>query len=254
MRPGIALQLYTLREPARTDLPGTLKRVRDIGWEFVQWSGMPSLPADEIRAALEDADLEAVAGHEAVEPFENDFDNTLRHWTTVGVTDLAVGSMMDGCRDSVEAWMTGAERLDRLGARLRDAGIRYSYHNHAFEFEPIPGSGLLKFDILFDVTSPDNLKVELDTAWVQYGGQDPAAYLRKYAGRCPVIHVKDIDPDAPDGEYRFTELGRGTLDWPAIFDAAREAGVQWYIYEQDTCPGDPLESARISYEFLKDHI
>jgi sugar phosphate isomerase/epimerase len=249
-----ALQLYTVREPAKKDLPGTLKRARDIGYEYVQWSGMPELPAEEIRAALDDAGLKAVAGHASVEGFEKDFSAELRYWKTIGVTHLAPGGMPSENRESLDAWKKGAARLDRIGATLREAGVQYSYHNHASEFEKFEGDDRYPIDILMAETKPENLRWEMDLAWVYYGGEDPAACLRKYKGRCPIIHIKDVAKDAPEGKHVFTELGRGLLDWNIILPAAREAGVEWYAYEQDTCPGDPLESARISYEFLKANI
>ncbi len=251
---GIALQLYTVREPAKRDLADTLGRVRQSGFQHVQWSGMPELEAEEIRACLDAAGLRAIAGHMAVEPFEADYDRALRFWQTLGVHDVAPGGMMEDCRATLEDWRRGAARLDTLGRRLREDGIRLSYHNHAFEFEVFEDDPRTKLDILFEETDPRHLFCELDTAWVQYGGRDPAEYIRKYAGRCPVIHVKDIHPDGEPGRHRFTELGRGLLDWDAIFDAAEEAGVEWYVYEQDTCDGDPLESARVSFEFLSEHL
>ena len=89
---GIAIQLYTVREPAKKDLDGTLKKLRDMGWEYVQWSGMPNLPGDKIRAALDGAQLKAISAHVAIEPFEKDFDAAVRTWKTVGVDHLAIGT------------------------------------------------------------------------------------------------------------------------------------------------------------------
>lgn len=250
---GIALQLYTVREPAAKDLPGTLKRVREAGFEYVQWSGMPDLSAQEIRDALDAAGLKAIAAHCDVVAMETDFDADVAFWKTVGAPDVAPGGMMDDCRDTLEAWLQGARRLDALGARLREVGMRLSYHNHAAEFEKFPEDPRCKLDILYEETSPENLYAELDTAWVQVGGADPAAYIRKYSGRCPVIHVKDLAAEERDGHPWFPPLGQGVLDWTAIFEAGEAAGIEWYAYEQDTCDGDPLESVRISYEFLAAH-
>jgi len=250
---GFALQLYTMRDPAREDLRGTLERVRAIGYEYVQWSGMPDLPAPAIRKELDAAGLKAVAGHVGVESFEQDFDAAVAHWKTIGAADIAPGGMMGDCTGSREAWLRGAKRLDSLGARLRDVGMRLSYHNHNWEFETFPGDERCKLDILYAETDPRNLYAEIDTAWVRIGGSDPASYLRKYAGRCPVIHVKDVHPESSAESIRFAELGEGILDWPGIFAAGREAGVEWYIYEQDTCD-DPFESARVSFEFLNRNL
>jgi len=247
---GIALQLYTMREPAKTDLAGMLKRVREMGWEYVQWSGMPSLPAHQIRAALDAAGLKAISAHVGIEAFEKDFPAEVLFWNIVGVKNLGPGGMMNDCKDSLDAWMRGAKRLDAVGAKLRGVGIRLSYHNHASEFEKFEGDPRAKLDILMAETDPANLFAELDLAWVQVGGANPAEYIGKYANRCPVIHVKDLADKKKLGKVYFTPLGKGVLDWPEIFKATRESGVEWYVYEQDTCV-DPFEDAKVSYEFLK---
>ena len=251
---GIALQLYSLREAAARDLPGTLRRCRDAGFSYVQWSGMPHLPAAEIRTLLDDAGLKAIAGHAAVEDFECDFEKTVQFWKTVGAPDIAPGSMMDDCRDTLDAWRRGVARLDALGARLRETGMRLSYHNHDFELQRFPGDERPLLDILYATSCPDNVYAEFDTAWLALGGADPAGYIRRFPGRCPLLHVKDLAPARDEaGAPVFTPLGHGSLDWESIFDASEEAGVEWYIYEQDTCDGDPFEAARTSYEFLAEN-
>ena len=253
-KPNIAIILYTVREPAKQDLVGTLKRLRDIGWEYVQWSGMPPVSADEARAALDEAGLRAVAGHIDATAFEKDFEGQVAFWKTVGATDIAPGGMMADCKDTLEAWLTGCKRLDALGARLREQGIRLSYHNHAFELEKFEGDPRCQLDILYEETAPQNLYAELDLAWVYAGGANPAEYLRKYAGRCPVIHCKDLTRLEGQKSPHFMPLGRGVLDWDATLPAARKAGVEWFVYEQDSCDIDVFECCRISYEFLKRRV
>ena len=249
--PGIAIILYTVRDPAREDLPGTLRQVREAGFEYVQWSGMPPMDAADIRRHLDDAGLKAIAAHCPVEPFEEDFEAQVAHWKTVGAPDVAPGGMMGDCVDSLDAWRRGAERLDAVGAKLREAGMRLSYHNHHWEFTRFPEDDRYKLDILYSETGAENLYAELDVGWVQHARVDPIAYLDKYAGRCPVIHVKDIGPETqPNGGPIFAPLGRGVLDWDGIIAQSKKSGVEWLIYEQDDHDGDPLESVRISYEFL----
>ncbi len=252
--PRIALQLYTLRDPAKKDLNGTLKRARDIGFEFVQWSGMPELPAAEIRAALDAAGLKAIAGHDSVEKFEKDFDAAVAYWKTIGAKDVAPGGMMNDCKADLQAWLRGAARLDALGAKLNAADMRLSYHNHNFELEKFPDDPRPKLDILYEATSPKNLFCEFDTAWIHEGGADTVHYLRRYKDRCPVIHVKDVAKDSKPGKHKFCPLGKGVMHWDEIFAVSEEVGVEWYVYEQDNCDGDPFDSVRISYEFLQHSI
>jgi sugar phosphate isomerase/epimerase len=251
-KPKIAMQLYTLREPAKKDLPGTLKKVREMGWEYVQWSGMPGMPAEKIRTALDEAGLKAISCHCSVEPFETDFEAQAAFWKTVGVTYAGPGGMMGDCRDSLEAWVKGAKRLDAVGAKMRKEGLQLIYHNHAGEFEKFPGDDRTKEQILADETRPENLALELDLAWVHVGGVDPVACIRKYAGRVPHLHAKDVVMTKGKKKHHFfVPLGKGELDWDGIFAAGREAGVKWYAYEQDSGAGDPFDYTAESYEFLR---
>jgi sugar phosphate isomerase/epimerase len=251
---AMALQLYTLREPAKKDLADTLKKAREMGWEYVQWSGMPNLSAEKIRAALDTAGLKAIAAHVGMEPFEKEFETNVKFWQTVGVKDLAPGGMMNDCKASLKDWLNGARRLDDLGAKLRAAGLRLSYHNHTFEFEKFPDDNRRKLDILMEATKPENLKAELDLAWVYVAGVDPAAYIRKYKGRCPLVHAKDVVKAKDGKKQQFKPLGQGELNWEEIFAAGDEAGIEWYIYEQDSGEGSPFDFAQSSYDFLSKHM
>ena len=253
--PGIAMILYTVREPAQRDLPDTLHRVRDTGFEYVQWSGMPDLPAGEIRRSLDAAGLTTMAGHCTLEPFETDFENAVQFWHALGVRDLALASMMDDCRDTLEGWRWGLSRMIAVAERLLGEGIRFSYHNHDFEFERFAEDPRCKMDILLDETPPELVHAEFDTAWISTGNADPAVTIRRHAGRCPIIHVKDHKASTDsDAKAVPTELGNGVLDWPGILAAARESGVEWLVYEQDESEIDVFESCRLSFEFLRKHV
>ena len=251
---NIALQLYTMRDPAKKDLPGTLKRCREMGWEYVQWSGMPDLKAEEIRAALDAAGLKAMSAHIGIEAFETDFAAQVAFWKTVGNKDVAPGGMMGDCRDSLGAWKKGAARLNAVGEKLRAEGMRLSYHNHDQEFQKFEGDDRTKMDILYGETDPKNLCAEIDTAWVQVAGVNPAEYVRKMKGRCPVIHVKDIAEKKRLRGVQFCAVGKGTMKWDEIFAATREAGVEWYVYEQDNTAGDIFEDAAATFAFMKEKL
>lgn len=249
--PGIALQLYTLRDEAKKDLNGTLKRAADMGWRYVQWSGMPALPADQIRAALDAAGLRCIACHTGMEAFEKDFDKEVAFWKMVGCRDVAPGGMMKDCLSSLEAWKSGAKRLDAIGAKLRSVGMRLSFHNHQMEFEKFPGDVRTKYDILMAETKPANLGGELDIAWALAAGVDPVGLIRGVLrGRCPVVHAKDVVPSPADKKHTLVALGQGAVDWKGVFAAGREAGIEWYVYEQDRGAGTPWEFTRASFEFL----
>ena len=245
---GIALQLYTVRDPAKKDLEGTLKKAADMGWRYVQWSGMPSLPADKIRAALDKAGLKCIACHTSIESFEKDFDAQVAFWKTVGNKDVAPGGMMSDCTANLQAWLRGAKRLDVLGAKLRAAGMRLSFHNHTMEFGKFPDDPRTKHQILMDATRPENLCAELDIAWAAAAGVDVPAYVRKLTGRIKVVHAKDVLIQGK--KHTLTALGKGSVNWTEVFAAGKAAGIKWYVYEQDNGQGEVFDYVQESYDFL----
>ena len=142
-------------------------------------------------------------------------------------------------------------KLDRAGAEFVKAGLVLSYHNHAIEFVR-RGKGTV-LDYIYEQTHPAHLQGEIDTYWVQAGGGDPAAWCRKLRHRLPLLHLKDYGY-SPENKPYFAEIGYGNLDWPEIITAAEESGCEWFIVEQDTCPGDPFESIRKSFDYIKANL
>lgn len=245
---GMALQLYTVRDPAKKDLEGTLQKAADMGWRYVQWSGMPDLPADKIRAALDKAGLKCIAAHTSVGLFEKNFNEAVAFWKTVGNKEVALPGMMKGCTRDLDAWLNGCKRLDELGAKLRAVGLRLSFHNHTHEFEKFPDDPRTKHQILMDSTKPENVYAELDIAWAFVAGVDVPAYIRRLQGRIKDVHAKDVKLDGK--KPTLMPLGQGQVPWQDVFVAGKEAGIEWYIYEQDRGEGSPFDYARTSYEFL----
>ncbi len=148
-----------------------------------------------------------------------------------------------------------AARLNHAGVKCRDAGMMLCYHNHAFEFDPSDGKTLL--ETLMESTDGAVVALELDVFWASVAGQDPAALLERYAGRVPLLHLKDKAEGTPVQfnqklpRSAFKEVGGGTIPMAPVLRAARAAGVRHYIVEQDHTPGDPLDSLRQSFEYLR---
>ena len=133
---------------------------------------------------------------------------------------------------------------------LAKEGMDFSYHNHSHEMARYGEKTWLA--MLYEQAAPDVVKAEIDVYWIQAGGGDPALWVQRCAGREPLLHLKDMSV-TPEREQRFAEIGEGNLNWPAIMDAAREGGVEWYLVEQDDCYGrDPFESLAISYKNLRE--
>ena len=180
---------------------------------------------------------------------------------------IAVPYLAEEDRPGMPGFARVLETLYTFGRQCKKRGIALLYHNHDFEFAQI--SGMPALDFLYAAVPASVLKCERDTCWIRYAGADPAAYIRRYAQRCPVVHLKDYvgDPggpapyallgqDAPAREdggqpFRFKPLGAGCQDIPALVEAAREAEARWLVVEQDESPERPaLEDAGLSAEHL----
>lgn len=249
----VALQLYTLRDHLKTpaDIAATLRRVRAVGYQAVQASGLGPIPEAELLAILDGEGLRLCATHEPSDTILNDPAAVVERLTKLGCAYTAYphpGGV--NLADPAQVRRL-AERLDAAGKVLHDAGQVLTYHNHATEFLRMGDETVL--DFLYAQTDENHLQAEIDTYWVQYGGGDPVAWCEKLAGRLPLLHLKDY-AFTPENKPVFAEIGAGNLDWKKIIAAAERSGCQWFIVEQDTCPGDPFDSVAQSYRYLAEHV
>lgn len=159
------------------------------------------------------------------------------------------------------------ENVKKFGELANKYGMKLCYHNHDFEFEKVDGE--YKLDLLYKAISPELLSTQLDTCWVNVGGENPADYIRKYAGRLEIVHLKDFagtkggnmyalignddKKETAAGSFEYRPLGSGLQNFPKILDAAKKSGAEWVVIEQD----DPsmgktrMECAETSIKYLK---
>ena len=253
----IAAQLYTVRDFTRTadDFRETLTKIRRIGYRAVQISGVQAMTGDTpevsalgARRMLDDLGLACIATHRSWETLRDDTEREIEFHQTLGCGFTAVGSL-PGEYQALGADGYAAFVRDALPviAPLKAAGIRFGYHNHAFEFaRPVPGSKTL-FDTFIEDGGPD-LCLEIDVYWAAHAGLNPEKLLERCWGRVPIIHVKDKEIVGSDAV--MAPVGEGNLDWPALLLACANAGVEWYAVEQDDCRRDPFDCLRSSFEFL----
>jgi sugar phosphate isomerase/epimerase len=249
----VAAQLYTLRDYLKTpaDIARTLKKVAGIGYQAVQVSGMGPIPEAELNAMLKSEGLICCATHEDGDEIRKTPAKVVERLRKLNCAYTAYPwpAGIDWTKPSdVEQLVAD---LDKAGAVLREAGQVLTYHNHAIEL--IPFGGATALDYIYAKSDARNLQGEIDTYWIQYGGGDPAAWCRKLKGRLPLLHLKDYAFTTQD-KPAFAEIGRGNLNWPEIIAAAEESGCQWFIVEQDTCPGDPFDSLKISFDYIAAHL
>lgn len=268
----VGLQLYSIREDMGKDMDATLKQVKEIGYDYVEFAGYFGKTADEVLELLKKHGLECVSVHQTHDAFLNNEKESIDYLKTIGAKYSAVPWMGVEQHAGTERFEQTKKEFLQVGKALKDAGIQFLYHNHDFEFGSFEDKFLL--DWLYESIPSELLKTEIDTCWVKYAGQDPVEYIRKYTGRCPVVHLKDfvcknfngesvyalIDDSGKEGKkptlkecgFAFRPLGQGIQDFPSIIKMAEEAGTEYVIVEQDqstTCA--PLQAAKESREYLK---
>ena len=268
----IGLQLYSVRGEMEKDMAGTLKAVKEMGYDYVEFAGYFGKSAEEIRALLDEYGLTCISVHQGLDFYVNDGQKAVDYIKTLGARYSAIpwyaGEKLAGSAE----WENTKALFTHCGELLKKNGVQMLYHNHDFEYAIVDGK--YKIDHLMDEISRDLLKPEFDVCWVRYAGEDPCKHLDMYAGEVDVLHLKDftckklangpayalIDAegnpvDAPskeDNEFRYRPLGQGMQDIPAILAAAEKAGTEYLIVEQDDTYEVPsLEAVRQSREYLK---
>jgi sugar phosphate isomerase/epimerase len=263
----IALQLYSVRANMAEDFEGTLKKVKEMGYDGVEFAGLYGTSAADIKRMCEEIGLITVSAHV---PFTDMMANPsiLETYAEIGCRYVVIPYLNDEYRPGKEKFQEVIEGAKLLGKKAKDLGLQLAYHNHDFEFTKINGEYAL--DILYKEVPAELLQTQLDTCWVNVGGEDPVAYIRKYNGRAEMVHLKDfvgkqsenmyaligIDEDEEKntgGKFEFRPLGKGVQDFPAILCAAKDAGTKWVIVEQDS-PSlglDALACAKVSIDYLK---
>ncbi|TAK21503.1 MAG: sugar phosphate isomerase/epimerase [Chloroflexota bacterium] len=243
---GVGLQLYSIRDDLRSDLPGTLRRVRDMGYPAVQLFGWAGLDAAELKPALDGLGLSVAGNHVSIGRLESALDEEIDLALTLGTPDVICPALPSDRRGSIDDFRHFASLFNSIGKRCAERGARFHYHNHAFEFQKF--DGVYAMDRLLEWTDPSLVFFEPDVYWIHIGGADPIAYIQKCAGRVPYIHIKDY---APSRDPAYAEIGEGTLDMAAIFAASEAAGAEWYVVEQDASTRPMMESVEISVRNLR---
>ena len=265
----VALQLYSVREDLNADFLGTLCKVKEMGYEGVEFAGLCGVEPSKIAHWCDSLGLVPVSAHVPLAEMLADIDKVIADYKAIGCEYIVVPYVTDERRPGGELFMQMVEEIRAIGQKAKDAGLVLLYHNHDFEFKKLE-SGEFGLDYLYANVPSDLLQTELDQCWVKYAGQDPVAYLQKYSGRAPVVHLKDFyvegvqegDPYAligidenenkPKGAFEFRPVGHGVQDIPAIIEASKAAGSKWLVVEQDrpSMGKSAMENAQMSMDYL----
>lgn len=265
--PSIGYQLYSARLLAENNLQGVLESIGKLGYHGVEFAGFYGHSAKDVRKMLKVAGLKAASSHLQLHQLRTNAKEIIKYHQELNCPYLSIAYLPEGERPGDAGFSAVLRDMYRFGRLCRKEGLSLLYHNHDFEFVELSGqSGL---DFLFDAIPAKLLQTEIDTCWVRYAGVDPTAYLHKYTGRAPIVHLKDFIgtrserppysliglPEIINNEtvpFQYLPLGHGIQDVPSLWLAAKKCGAQWVIVEQDD-PTDsgPLEDARLSIETLQ---
>ena len=252
----IAYQLYSAREEAEKDLGNVLRQLAALGYDGVEFAGFYGHSAQDVRALLDETGLEAVSSHVPFQAIEEDMFSVIATHLAVGCKWIAVPYLLDAERPGNPGFARVIAVIHRFARLCREADITLLYHNHDFEFATV--SGTYALDFLYEAVPANLLETEIDTCWVKYSGLDPADYVKKYAGRCPIVHMKDYacdEPTAPcqplPASFRFRPVGMGSQNVPAVVRAAVSSGAKWLVVEQDQPYVSPMEDAKASLAAIR---
>ncbi|HEX8521816.1 MAG TPA: sugar phosphate isomerase/epimerase [Tepidisphaeraceae bacterium] len=250
MASQIGAQLYTLRDFEKTpaDIAKTLARVKKIGYDAVQVSGLGAIDPQELAKILSGEGLVCAATHISIDRMEKETQKVIDEHHLWGCKYTAIGGFWAPNNDwSAQAYLDFVSRYNAIAKKFEGSGVAIGYHNHSHELAHFEGKSAL--ELLIEKLD-QRVWMEIDTYWITHGGGDPAAWISKVRGRIPCVHFKDMGIKSDRTQF-MAEVGEGNLNWPGIISACRDAGVEWYLVEQDICYRDPFESLKISLENLR---
>jgi len=263
----IALQLYSVRDDMANDFYGTLKKVKELGYDGVEFAGLFGKTANEVKEMCNALGLKPISAHV---PFVDMMANPdiINTYAEIGCEYVVIPYLTEEYRPGKEKFSEVIEGAKVLGEKANSLGLTLAYHNHDFEFTKLDGKYAL--DILYDTVPATLLETQLDTCWVNVGGENPAEYIKKYSGRVNILHLKDfvgskcenmyaligIDENEKKdtaGKFELRPVGKGVQNFPEILAAAEKAGTKWVVVEQDqpSMGLTPMECAKVSIDYLK---
>jgi sugar phosphate isomerase/epimerase len=247
----VGLQLYSVRELLPKDFDGTLHKLSAVGIKEVEAAGYFKKTAPEFKHSMDSAGLRCVSTHHALMELKPKLDEWIAYGHTLGLEYMIcswAGVHRDPSRKgemTLDDWRYAADEFNKIGEKIKAAGMTFGYHNHWVEFGT--ENGVVFYDELLKRTDPKYVVFEMDCGWVVAGGHNPIDYLSKTPERFPLLHVKDLIKQ-PDGKFKNVVMGRGPIDYKPIMKAA--TGLKHYFIEQEEFQGEPFADLREDVEYM----
>lgn len=249
--PTASIQLIVFGARNREDIAGVLGDVATAGYPAIEAGNMfQSYGEAETRRLLAENNLQVSGAHFGYGDYADPakLDAHIAYCKAMGIKHLMCSGVAD--TKTVAGYKTSSRLFNEIGRRLKDEGLVFNYHNHAWEFEALEGRGVHGMQILAEETDPALVKFNIDVFWVHIGGESPVDFIHRHADRAGYFHFKD-GRRKPDGSLEFLELGRGEVDLKGSMAAARAVGAEWIVQEQDRTELPPLEAITISREYMR---
>jgi len=233
--PGVVS--FTFRNDFSKDVPGTLDYIKAMGIRNIEFSNLFGKTAAEMRTLLDERGMICTSYGVYYDALTNKTDKVIEDAKTLGAEFVRVGMIPHKGEFTVQQAEVAVKDFNRVGQKLKENGIVFSYHNHGYDFTPYQNETL--YDYLIQNTNPDYVSFELDILWVYHFGQDPLAYLKKYPTRFKLMHVKDLKKGVPVGldvktsSENDVPLGEGQIAVQKILKQARKSAIKYYYLEDE---------------------
>ncbi|HYC70285.1 MAG TPA: sugar phosphate isomerase/epimerase [Opitutaceae bacterium] len=255
------LQLWSVRDAAKADLPGTLDKVKSWGIRTVETAGSGTLTIEEYKKLLDERGLKAPSMHAGGDRLNKEMDKVLHEAKVLGVKYIVCPWYPhEGTFDAAKG-AKAAEDFNRWGRQIKDAGFQFAYHPHGYEFLPTGGAGDERvFDLIVKAVDPKLVKFQLDVFWAYRAGVDPIALLKKHPGQWVSLHLKDLrkgalrapSPGVSPSSAPPTDkviVGEGEIDWPTLLKEADKQGVALGFIEDESLA--PVDNIPRSLKYLE---
>lgn len=226
-RVPLAVQLYSVRQLGQKDLGAVLAKVKELGYEGVEFAGFYGNDPAKVRKMLDENKLKVAGTHTGIDLLLGaNFDKTVEEMKVIGNKNIIVPGLAQKYRANLAAWKDTAKLFNELSDKLKPHNLVIGYHNHTVEFEKMEGETPL--EVFFAAAKPE-VKIQLDVGHARRAGADPVAFIRKFPGRVVSIHIKEYSPQNPEAA-----LGDGVVDWKGVFSTLeQQGGIEWYISEEE---------------------
>lgn len=243
----IGLQLYSLRDVVFTDTKAVLQKVASFGYTALETFGyndgkLFGMSNADFAAYVKSLGMHVVSGHYGLNQISGDtWQRAVDDAKAIGQQFMVMPYLVEKDRQTIDDYKRVCEMLNKAGEVCNAAGIRFGYHNHAFEFDPVDGQ--IPYDVMLKELDPKLVMMEMDIYWVVFAGRDPLRYFEGYPGRFELWHVKDM---SQADRSKNADVGTGTIDFKPIFAKAKKAGLKQFFVEQETYPESSLKSIEAS--------